>query len=84
MSSTRTCKNQAFRFKNRLIGFQYHFEMDPAGIEAMVANGHEDIVKVLGPNGAEKILSDTTNYYPRYARLGDRILRNYVQFLKVY
>ena len=27
LSSTRECKNQAFRFKNRLIGFQYHFEM---------------------------------------------------------
>src|SRR6185295_13368554 len=24
ISTTRTCKNQAFRFKNRLFGFQYH------------------------------------------------------------
>jgi GMP synthase-like glutamine amidotransferase len=84
MSSTRTCKNQAFRFKNRLFGFQYHFEMEPTGIEAMVANGQDDIAKVLGPGGAEKILSDTTKLYPRYCRLGDRILRNVVQFLKVY
>src|SRR5687768_9186166 len=34
IASTRTCKNQAFRFKNRLFGFQFHFEMDQEGIEA--------------------------------------------------
>ena len=84
ISSTRTCKNQAFRFKNRLVGFQYHFEMDEAGIEAMLAHAKEDVVKVLGDGGEEKIRTDTTRNYPRYARLGDRILRNYVQFLKVY
>jgi GMP synthase (glutamine-hydrolysing) len=84
ISSTRACKNQVFRFKNRLFGFQYHFEMDEAGIEAMLANGSDDVVKVLGPDGASKIRSDTQTHYQRYKRLGDRILQNYVQFLKVY
>lgn len=84
LSSTRTCKNQAFRFKNHLFGFQYHFEMDEAGIEALLANCGEDATKVLGPDGPEKIRQDTREFYPRYARLGDRVLRNFVQFLKVY
>jgi GMP synthase (glutamine-hydrolysing) len=84
ISSTRTCKNQAFRFKNRLFGFQYHFEMDEAGIEAMLAHGKEDVLKVLGPDGENKIRQDTKQYYRRHARLGDRILTNFVQFLKVY
>ena len=39
---------------------------------------------VLGPGGVEKIRADTTRFYPRYARLGERILRNFVQYLKVY
>src|SRR5947199_2862698 len=43
LSSTRACKNQAFRFKNRLFGFQYHFELDHPGIEAMLANGKDDV-----------------------------------------
>src|SRR3954466_3236064 len=34
LSSTKSCKNQAFRFKNRLFGFQYHVEMDESGIDA--------------------------------------------------
>ena len=29
LSSSRLCKNQAFRFKNRLFGFQYHIEFTP-------------------------------------------------------
>src|SRR5438552_5261339 len=38
ISSSRSCKNEAFRFKNRLFGFQYHMEMDEAGIEGMLVN----------------------------------------------
>ena len=58
--------------------------MDQAGIEAMLAHGKEDVLKVLGPDGAEKTRRDTQTYYPRHERLGDRILKNFVQFLKVY
>jgi GMP synthase (glutamine-hydrolysing) len=84
LSSTRACRNQAFRFKNRLIGFQYHIEMDEAGIEAMLANCPQDVQKVLGTDGRQQIREDTRRHYPQYARLGDRILRNLVQFLKLY
>jgi GMP synthase-like glutamine amidotransferase len=84
ISSTRACKNQAFRFKARLFGFQYHFEMTPDGIDALLANRKEDAQKVLGPQGEQKIKEDTAKYYPRYARLGDRIIENFVQFLKAY
>jgi GMP synthase (glutamine-hydrolysing) len=84
LSSSRLCRNQAFRFKNRLFGFQYHIEMTPADIEAMIANGKEDIIKVLGTDGENKIHEDTTRHYPQYERLGNKILKNFVQFLKVY
>src|SRR5689334_22650057 len=62
LSSTRTCKTQAFRFKNRLYGFQYHFEMTEAGIEAMLANRKEDVTKVLGPDGEAKIREETKKF----------------------
>jgi GMP synthase-like glutamine amidotransferase len=84
ISSTRICKNQAFRFKNRLFGFQYHFEMDQAGIEAVLQNAGEDVVKVLGSDGIKKVREDTPRHYPRHARLGNRIIQNFVQYLKVY
>jgi len=84
ISSTRACRNQAFRFKTRLFGFQYHLELTPEGIDAMVQNGQADIKKVLGDGGAEKIKADTAKHYPRYERIGNKILGNFVQFLKVY
>jgi GMP synthase-like glutamine amidotransferase len=84
ISSTRACKNQAFRFKARLFGFQYHFESTREGIEQLVANRKEDIGKVLGADGEAKIRQDTEKFYSRYERLGNRVLQNFVQFLKAY
>lgn len=84
LSSTPVCKNQAFRFKNRLFGFQYHFELTEADIDKMVTANKDELEKVLGPGGAKTTREETARLYPRYARLGDRILRNFVQFLKVY
>lgn len=84
LSSSKLCRNQAFRFKNRLFGFQYHIELDRAGIEAMLASDVEFAKKVLGPGGPEQIRKDTEAFYPRYERQGNKILQNFVQFLKAY
>lgn len=83
LSSTRTCRNQAFRFKNRLFGFQFHMEVTPKEIEAMLANGKEDVVKVLGADGESKVREDTKKFYPRFERQGNKMLENFVEFLKV-
>lgn len=84
ISSTPACKNQAFRFKSRLIGFQYHFEFTPSDIEGVVAHASDEARRVLGPDGLAAIPEQTERNYPRYERLGNRILANFVQFLKVY
>jgi len=84
MASTAVCRNQAFRFKQRLFGFQFHFEMDQTGIEAMLAHGREDVLKVLGPEGESRLREETARYLPRYLRLGERIIRNFVEYLKLY
>ena len=84
LSSSRTCKNQAFRFKNRLFGFQYHFELTREGIEQLVAGDSQNAQQFLGSEVISKLRSETETYYPKYARLGDRILQNFVQFLRTY
>lgn len=84
ISSTRLCKNQAFRFRNRLFGFQYHIEATPEIIQAMVAHGKDDVARVLGPDGEAKIREGTEKHYRRYERLTNRILQNFVQFLRMY
>ncbi|HZK80548.1 MAG TPA: type 1 glutamine amidotransferase, partial [Humisphaera sp.] len=84
LSSSKSCKNQAFRFKNRLFGFQYHFELTQLDIEKIMSAGREEIQKTLGPDGETRIREDTKTAFTQYARLGDRLVRNFVQFLKVY
>jgi GMP synthase (glutamine-hydrolysing) len=82
LSSTKLCRNQAFRFKNRLFGFQYHFECTPEGIEAMLMGGKAELARA-GVDEAS-VRQQTAAALPAYLRLGDRLLRNFVQFLKVY
>ncbi|MBA2708864.1 MAG: gamma-glutamyl-gamma-aminobutyrate hydrolase family protein [Gemmatimonadaceae bacterium] len=84
ISSTGACKNQAFRFKSRLYGFQYHFEMTAEGLASLIEGDKETAERELGPGGLAKLKEDTTRFLPEYERLGNRILRNYVQFLKAY
>ena len=84
LSSSKLCKNQAFRFKNRLFGFQYHFELTERGIGAILDNDKENLVKALGGGGEAKVREETARHYPRYERLGNRILRSFVQYVKVY
>ena len=84
LSSSKLCKNQAFRFRNRLFGFQYHFEFTEPDLDGLVAAGKDELIKILGPNGDRNVRNDTTKNYPTYARLGDRLVKNFVQFLRVY
>lgn len=84
LSSSKLCRNQAFRFKTRLFGFQYHFEFLESDIEAVLSAGKADVEKALGSDGVEKIRQDTKTHYARYNRLGERLIRNWVQFLHVY
>jgi len=50
----------------------------------MVAAGKDDIARVLGPDGEAKIREGTEKNYPRYERLTNKVLENFVEFLRVY
>jgi GMP synthase (glutamine-hydrolysing) len=84
LSSSRLSRNQAFRFKTRLFGFQYHFELRREDIDAIVAADKSRFVEVLGADAESTIRQETEQHYARYERLGDRVLRNVVQYMKVY
>lgn len=84
LSSSRVCKNQAFRYKTKLFGFQYHFELTEKEIELLLASDSQSITQALGADAISKVQEETKKNYTRYARLGERLLKNYVQFLKAY
>jgi GMP synthase-like glutamine amidotransferase len=84
LSSSRICKNQAFRFKTRLFGFQYHFEFTEADIDALLTRDKESLIRAAGNDAEQRIREETPRVYHRYARQGNRILQNFVQYLKAY
>ena len=73
-----------------LRGFEHAYPRDiflpltEKEIEAVIANDHPSWSSVLGPDGDKRIRQETAEHYRRYARLGDRLLANFVQFLKAY
>ncbi len=82
MAGTRACRNQAYKFKNRIFGFQFHFELDQPDIEKIIdvrskeANLAADVIATMK--------SDTKKLFPRYERLSTKLITNLVQFLKAY
>jgi GMP synthase (glutamine-hydrolysing) len=84
LSSSKLCKNQAFRFKNRLFGFMYHIECTQPEIEGIVAAGRPEALKWVGADADTKIRQEMSKVYDRYDRLCARLLGNVVQFLKLY
>jgi GMP synthase-like glutamine amidotransferase len=84
LSSSRLCKNQAFRFKTKLFGFQYHFEWTRDDIEKLIDADRQTAINVLGPDAESKIRQDTDKHINRYARAGEKLVRNFVQYLKAY
>jgi GMP synthase (glutamine-hydrolysing) len=80
LCSTKACKNQAFRFKNRLFGFQFHMELTAPDIDAIVAAAPADQKQSVEP----LVRQETEKYMHRYSRLGERVIRNFVQYTKTY
>jgi hypothetical protein len=50
----------------------------------MLENCPQDAIQALGADGVEQIRQQTVELYPRYERMSNRILRNFVQYLKIY
>lgn len=83
LCSTRKCKNQVFRFKNHLYGFQYHFELTQDQIGQIVAEAPDAVKSAVGASHLDAIAAQTQKNYQLYSRLGDRLTDNFVQYLKV-
>lgn len=79
MASSRVCRHQAYRFKNRIFGFQFHFDLDGASIERII-----DARSKLDGIDAAPIRAESGKHLARYERAGAKLVQNLVQFMKVY
>ena len=84
LCSTKWCRNAGFRFRNNLYGFQFHPHLEPADLEAIFQQ-HGGMAGAAGGSGAlDRIKEDQAKLHDRYARLGVRLLQNFVQFVHAY
>lgn len=74
LSSSARCKVQSFRAGLRSYGFQYHFEVDRAGVEKHVRADGECMAKA--GLSVEEALRQADAHYPSFARLADRLCLN--------
>ncbi len=56
LAESVVCKNQAFRYKDRVVGLQFHFEVDPAAIREMVDGADDELIKGPYVQTADEIL----------------------------
>ena len=82
MASTRTCRTQAYKFKNRIFGFQFHFELEQPDIARIIDARSKETT--LDAAAIQVMRDDVAKYYARYDRLSTKLITNLVQFLKAY
>jgi len=81
LAGSELCENQAFRFGERVYGFQFHLEVDEPMVKRWIevpANLAE--IRGLGGDGhLEKLLSDTAKFVDRQKELSDKAFGRYIQ-----
>lgn len=59
--SSEVCTNQAFLFKEKVLGLQFHFEVTEQTLKGMVENGMNELVESKTTQSAEQILNQKEN-----------------------
>jgi GMP synthase-like glutamine amidotransferase len=81
LASTLACENQLFRHGRRAYAFQFHIEVEASDVERWTREDAAFVRAASGPAGADRILSETARYMPRYRQIGDRLIRNVLDAL---
>jgi len=61
MISSEVCLNQAFLYKENVLGLQFHFEVTEQTLKEMVENGMPELVQSKTVQSPKQILSQTEN-----------------------
>jgi GMP synthase-like glutamine amidotransferase len=77
LASTPNCTNQLFRLP-RQVGIQFHPEIDADSIAEWVRLDGDYVTLANGPDGKQRVLSDTERFLERHHQIGDRLLDNLV------
>ncbi len=73
LGSSGGCRNQAFIFGDRILGLQYHLEMTPPGLSAIIDNCREELVDAEWTQSEEEI-TRVSHHLTRNNRVIEQIL----------
>ncbi len=73
IAESEVCKNQAFIYKDRVVGFQFHMECTQASVKALVENCADELTDGPYIHKSERILGDF-HYLPQANRLVEGFL----------
>ena len=57
--SSDTCSNQAFLYKEKVLGLQFHFEVTGQTLKEMIVNGKDELIENTTIQTAEQMLQQT-------------------------
>ena len=80
LASSKLCKNQAFRYRDNVYGFQFHLEVDEPMVERWlrIPQNRDEIAKTNGKIDPDKIGSETPEYIGRLKDLSDRTFGDFI------
>ena len=83
LATSSDCRNQAFRFGDRVYGFQFHLEVDEPLIERWLnVPVHKGELKRLHPRiTAERIRQETPGKIQRLRHLSEKTFGRFIQLL---
>ncbi|WP_234571072.1 type 1 glutamine amidotransferase [Rhodohalobacter sp. 614A] len=74
LAGSNACKNQAFQIGPSVIGLQFHLEMTPDVVQALVANCRDELVPSTFVQSEQEILSANANRYKITREVMNRLL----------
>ena len=75
------CANQAFRYGNKVYGFQFHMEVDEPMIHRWlrVPENQTEIASLHGDRHVERICSETVANIARLSEISERVFRSFIE-----
>lgn len=73
LARSEACEHQAFAYKQRVLGLQFHLEMTQASVKQLTTHCHEEIVKAPYIQTAETILN-TQQHFDTTQRVMEALL----------